>query len=78
MSPTTTEQAGIRISRLPNGLTVATEAFPGVETATLGIWVAAGSRNERAAEHGLSHLIEHMACKATPRRNARQTAAHIE
>jgi predicted Zn-dependent peptidase len=78
VSPTTTDQAGIRISRLPNGLTVATEAFPGVETATLGIWVAAGSRNEREAEHGLSHLIEHMAFKGTARRNARQIAEDIE
>ncbi len=68
----------MRITRLPNGLTVATESIPGVETATLGVWVAAGSRNEREAEHGLSHLIEHMAFKGTARRSARQIAEDIE
>nr|WP_210261108.1 pitrilysin family protein [Enterovirga sp. DB1703] len=71
-------EAAIRISRLPNGLTVATEGIPGVETATLGVWVAAGSRNEREEEHGLSHLIEHMAFKGTERRSARRIAEDIE
>ncbi len=78
MSPHQRAEAAIRISRLANGLTVATETIPGVETATLGIWVAAGSRNELEAEHGLSHLIEHMAFKGTPRRSARQIAEDIE
>jgi predicted Zn-dependent peptidase len=71
-------EPGIRISTLSNGLTVTTEAIPGIRTATLGIWVAAGSRNERDDEHGLSHLIEHMAFKGTTRRNARQIAETIE
>jgi predicted Zn-dependent peptidase len=78
VSPAATTEAGVRISRLPNGLTVATESIPGVETATLGVWVAAGSRNEREAEHGLSHLIEHMAFKGTARRSARRIAEDIE
>jgi predicted Zn-dependent peptidase len=68
----------LKITRLPNGLTVATEAMPHVATATLGVWVGAGSRHEREAEHGLSHLIEHMAFKGTARRSARQIAEDIE
>ncbi len=68
----------LKITRLPNGLTVATEAMPGVATATLGVWVGAGSRNERPEEHGLSHLIEHMAFKGTATRSARQIAEDIE
>jgi predicted Zn-dependent peptidase len=71
-------EEGVRITRLDNGLTVTSEAIPGIRTATLGIWVAAGSRNERDDEHGLSHLIEHMAFKGTARRNARQIAETIE
>ena len=78
MSAHRTAEAAIRITPLPNGLTVATESIPGVETATLGIWVAAGSRNERETEHGLSHLIEHMAFKGTARRSARRIAEDIE
>ncbi len=68
----------LRVTRLDNGLTVATEAMPGVATATLGVWVGAGSRNERAEEGGLSHLIEHMAFKGTRRRSARAIAEDIE
>ncbi|MGU3540158.1 M16 family metallopeptidase [Methylobacterium sp. A54F] len=68
----------LRITRLPNGVTVATEAMPGVATATLGVWVGAGSRHERADENGLSHLIEHMAFKGTRTRSARAIAEDIE
>ena len=69
----------VRITRLDNGLTVATETMPHIVTATLGVWVGAGSRHERDDEHGLSHLIEHMAFKGTRRRrSARKIAEDIE
>ncbi|KMO40758.1 M16 family metallopeptidase [Methylobacterium aquaticum] len=68
----------LKITRLANGLTVVTEAMPGLATATLGVWVGAGSRNERPEEHGLSHLIEHMAFKGTATRSARAIAEDIE
>ncbi|WP_232631621.1 M16 family metallopeptidase [Methylobacterium sp. Leaf118] len=69
---------GLTVSRLANGLTVATETIPGVATATLGVWIGAGSRHERPDEHGLSHLIEHMAFKGTATRSARRIAEDIE
>ncbi|NEU11575.1 insulinase family protein [Methylobacterium sp. BTF04] len=69
---------GLKITRLDNGLTVVTEAMPGVATATLGVWVGAGSRHERPEEQGLSHLIEHMAFKGTKSRSARRIAEDIE
>ncbi len=72
------DEAGVRLSRLANGLTVATESIPGIRTATVGVWVAAGSRHEREDEHGLSHLIEHMAFKGTGRRSARRIAEDVE
>ena len=68
----------LRVTRLSNGISVATEAMPGVATATLGVWVGAGSRHEREEESGLSHLIEHMAFKGTRRRSARAIAEDIE
>ena len=73
-----TSDPDVRVTRLGNGLTVATEAMAHVATATLGIWVGAGSRHEFGDEHGLSHLIEHMAFKGTPRRSARQIAEDVE
>ena len=47
-------------------------------SASLGVWVGAGSRDERADEHGISHLLEHMAFKGTTRRTARQIAEEVE
>ena len=68
----------VEVTRLPSGLTVVTENMPRVETAALGVWVQAGSRDEQPDEHGISHLLEHMAFKGTTRRTARQIAETIE
>jgi predicted Zn-dependent peptidase len=68
----------VEITRLPSGLTVVTDAMPHLESASLGVWVGSGSRDERADEHGISHLLEHMAFKGTKRRTARQIAEEVE
>jgi predicted Zn-dependent peptidase len=67
-----------QVTRLSSGLAIVTEATPYVKTAAIGVFVAAGSRYERAGEHGLSHFIEHMAFKGTRRRSAREIAETIE
>jgi predicted Zn-dependent peptidase len=71
-------EPAIAVTRLENGFLVATERMPELATASLGIWVGTGSRHEQAHEHGLSHLIEHMAFKGTARRSARAIAEDIE
>ena len=68
----------IRLTTLPNGLRVITEAMPGLGSVAVGIWVAAGSRNEGEAENGVAHFLEHMAFKGTARRSALQIAEAIE
>ena len=68
----------VQVTSLPSGLTVITETAPHVRTAAIGVFVAAGTRYERASEHGLSHFIEHMAFKGTRRRSAREIAEAIE
>jgi len=68
----------VEVSRLPSGLTVITDRMPHLQTATLGVWVGSGSRDELPDEHGISHLLEHMAFKGTKRRSARQIAEEIE
>ena len=68
----------VEITTLPSGLRVITDAMPHLETAALGVWIGAGSRHETAREHGLSHLLEHMAFKGTSRRSARAIAEEIE
>jgi predicted Zn-dependent peptidase len=67
-----------RVEKLPNGVTVATDTMRDVKTASLGIWVSAGSRYEHDDEHGISHLLEHMAFKGTRRRTALQINEEID
>ena len=68
----------LQVTRLPSGLSVITDRMAHLETASMGIWIASGSRNEKPDEHGISHLLEHMAFKGTKRRTARQIAEAIE
>lgn len=68
----------VRSTTLPNGMTVLTDNMPHLESASLGIWVKAGSRSETKAEHGISHMLEHMAFKGTATRNALDIAEAIE
>jgi predicted Zn-dependent peptidase len=55
---------------LDSGVTVITESIPSVRSIALGIWAAAGSRDEEPAEAGISHFLEHMLFKGTPTRSA--------
>jgi predicted Zn-dependent peptidase len=68
----------VEVTTLKSGINVVTDTMPHLETASLGVWIASGSRDERPNEHGISHLLEHMAFKGTRRRNARQIAEEIE
>ncbi|HEY1475708.1 MAG TPA: pitrilysin family protein [Pseudolabrys sp.] len=68
----------VEITRLASGLSVVTDRMPHLESASLGVWVGAGSRYETPDEHGISHMLEHMAFKGTKRRSARQIAEEIE
>jgi predicted Zn-dependent peptidase len=67
-----------QLTRLPNGLRVVSNHMAHVETVSLGVWVGAGARHETEAEHGISHLLEHMAFKGTQRRSASAIAEEIE
>ena len=69
---------GVEVSRLSNGLTVATDTIPHLETVALGVWVKSGSRDEREDQHGIAHLLEHMAFKGTSTRSAFDIASQIE
>ena len=68
----------VEVSRLSNGTTVATHTMPHLESVALGLWIGAGARSEGPGEHGISHLLEHMAFKGTTRRSARDIAESVE
>ncbi len=68
----------VAVTTLKSGINVVTDTMPHLETASLGVWVNCGNRDERHDEHGISHFFEHMAFKGTRRRSARQIAEEIE
>jgi predicted Zn-dependent peptidase len=73
--------AGVDVNQksvLSNGLRVVTEEVPHFHSAAVGIWLNVGSRDETGAENGLTHFLEHMAFKGTPRRTVLDIAREID
>jgi len=66
------------LSTLSNGLTVATESHPHAQTATVGVWIDAGSRAETDKTSGTAHFLEHMAFKGTGRRTQHSLELEVE
>ncbi len=54
----------------PSGLRVLTERMPGSQSATIGFWIPAGSRDEADGGFGSTHFLEHLLFKGTPGRTA--------
>ena len=63
---------------LKNGLTLLVERIPYLRSASIGVWVKAGSILESPCENGLSHFMEHMAFKGTLKRSARQISEEMD
>ena len=65
-------------TQLKNGLKIITEEMPDIQSASIGIWVNTGSRNEDSKRNGVSHFIEHLLFKGTKKRTALDIARAIE
>ncbi|KAM7520670.1 hypothetical protein LguiB_019632 [Lonicera macranthoides] len=82
--PTLTDHTSIltspltKITTLPSGLRVATESNLAAKTATVGVWIDAGSRFETDETNGTAHFLEHMIFKGTEKRSARELEEEIE
>ncbi|MBY4129020.1 insulinase family protein [Rhodococcus fascians] len=59
---------------MPGGLRVVTEFVPGVRSASVGVWVGVGSRDEQPSVAGAAHFLEHLLFKSTPTRSALEIA----
>ncbi|HKY94950.1 MAG TPA: pitrilysin family protein, partial [Kiloniellales bacterium] len=68
----------VAVTRLDNGLTVASDSMHEVASVSLGVFVDVGTRHETPQANGVAHLLEHMAFKGTRRRSARAIAEEIE
>jgi predicted Zn-dependent peptidase len=62
--------SAFRRTALPGGLRVVTEYLPAVHSASVGVWVGVGSRDEGATVAGAAHFLEHLLFKSTPTRTA--------
>jgi len=72
------EVRNIRRQKLPNGLTIITEQMQHIRSASIGIWLQTGSRDEDAEWNGISHFIEHMVFKGTKNRTAEEIARQVD
>ncbi|WP_102143432.1 M16 family metallopeptidase [Mycobacterium hubeiense] len=70
--------AAVRRTTLPGGLRVVTEYIPSVHSASVGVWVGVGSRDEGRSVAGAAHFLEHLLFKATPTRNAVDIAQAVD
>ena len=63
---------------LANGLKVLLVEEPKSPVVSVQIWYKVGSRNEPAGKGGLSHMLEHMMFKGTPRTGPKQFSAIVQ
>jgi predicted Zn-dependent peptidase len=68
----------LRRSVLPGGLRVVTEELPGSRSASVGLWVGVGSRDESPMLAGAAHYLEHLLFKGTQRRSAVEIAEAVD
>ena len=68
----------IKITTLPDGLRVVSDAISTVETIAVGAWIKVGSRYETIETNGAAHFLEHMAFKGTKTRSAFEISKAIE
>ena len=68
----------VRRTVLPGGLRVVTEAVPTVRSATVGVWVGVGSRDEATSLAGASHYLEHLLFKGTKKRDALAISSAVD
>ncbi|XP_064553050.1 mitochondrial-processing peptidase subunit beta [Drosophila montana] len=66
-----------QVTKLDNGLRVASEDS-GASTATVGLWIDAGSRSENDKNNGVAHFLEHMAFKGTAKRSQTDLELEVE
>jgi predicted Zn-dependent peptidase len=74
----TRDLSKVRRTVLPGGLRVVTEYIPSVHSASVGVWVDVGSRDEGPSVAGAAHFLEHLLFKSTPTRTAVEIAQAVD
>lgn len=81
LSPSTRTQqldSAYQKTVLENGIRIVTETFPAVRSASIGVWINAGSRNETQDNSGIAHFLEHMVFKGTKNYSVKEISKSME
>ena len=78
LSFTATGDSLVRRTVLPSGVRILSERVPGARSATIGYWVAVGSRDETPDTYGSTHFLEHLLFKGTTTRSALDIAVSFD
>lgn len=78
LSFTASGDSRVRRSVLPSGVRILSEQVPGSRSATIGYWVAVGSRDEHPETYGSTHFLEHLLFKGTSTRSALDIAVSFD
>lgn len=73
-----TADVQVKKTVLDDGTRIVTEKMDTVRSAAVGLWFETGSRDESLKQAGVSHFLEHMMFKGTPKRSALRIAREIE
>jgi predicted Zn-dependent peptidase len=64
--------AGTIVRPLPNGVRLLAIPLPHLQSASVGVFLRVGSRDETPSSNGISHVLEHMAFKGTASRSVQE------
>jgi predicted Zn-dependent peptidase len=67
-----------RLTKLPNGVRIASVEMPYMRSVSIGVWAGIGGRHESAEQSGISHFMEHLLFKGTKRRTAKKITESVE
>jgi predicted Zn-dependent peptidase len=78
LSFTASGDSHVQRTVLPSGVRILSERVLGARSATIGYWVAAGSRDEAPETYGSTHFLEHLLFKGTTNRSALDIAVSFD
>lgn len=68
----------LKLTNTPKGIKIIYDYISNVSSASIGVFVKTGSKDESVEELGLSHLIEHMMFKGTKNRNYLEISQEVD
>jgi predicted Zn-dependent peptidase len=71
-------ERNVNVRELPGGVRIFSEPLSEATSVSLGVWIRAGSRDEKDEVAGITHLMEHMLFKGTPSMDALGIAEAFE